>query len=47
MQKNSRFIASIVKTSRKVDVQMPWARGARRAEVVARRKGLLAVRKTA
>ena len=47
MQKKSRFIASIVKTSREVDAQMPWTRGARRAEMIARRKGLLAVRKTA
>ncbi len=47
MHKQSRFIASIVKTSREADVQMPWARGARRAEMIARRKGLLDIRKTA
>ena len=47
MQKKSRFIASIVKTSREAEVQMPWARGARRAEMIARRKGLLVDRRSA
>ena len=47
MQKNNRFIASLAKTSSEMQVEMPWARGARRAEMIARRNGLLAARKSA
>lgn len=47
MQTKSRFIASVVKTSRDAQIEMPWARGTRRAAMIARRKGLAPGRRTA
>ena len=38
MKTNARFIASITATARSTEVQLPWARGARRAAMIARRK---------
>lgn len=32
----TRFITSIVKTARDEEIRMPWARGKRRAEMIAR-----------
>ncbi|WP_171054102.1 hypothetical protein [Arenibacterium halophilum] len=37
MKAKSRFIASVVKESSKPTVDLPWARGARRAAMIARR----------
>lgn len=34
---NGRFVASIVEAARTETTQMPWARGARRAQMIARR----------
>lgn len=39
MKPKARFLNSIVDTANKCDVQMPWARGARRAAMIARRNG--------
>lgn len=47
MKTNPRFLKSILKTSSEVSVEMPWARGARRAEFIARRNGQTTTRKTA
>ena len=33
-----RFIASVLKAAEECDTQMPWARGRRRAEMIARRE---------
>lgn len=38
MKTNTRFIKSICETAAKEDVVMPWARGARRAAFIAKRK---------
>ena len=35
---NARFIKSVVATSKTAQPQMPWARGARRAAFIAKRK---------
>lgn len=37
MKTNTRFIKSVVETARKDETVMPWARGTRRAEMIARR----------
>lgn len=37
MQIKRRWMASMIEQSAKTDVQMPWARGARRAAMIARR----------
>jgi len=37
MKTNTRFIKSVVETARRDETVMPWARGARRAEMIARR----------
>lgn len=37
MKKQTRMIKSIVEEAAKTDVVMPWARGARRAEWIAKR----------
>lgn len=34
---NTRYVKSIVATAAKTEVQMPWARGTRRAAMIARR----------
>ncbi|GAB5437464.1 hypothetical protein [Falsiruegeria mediterranea] len=39
MKPKARFLNSVVDTANKCDVQMPWARGARRAAMIARRDG--------
>jgi hypothetical protein len=38
MKSQRRFIKSITETAKAEDVQMPWARGARRDAMIARRK---------
>lgn len=40
MKTNARFIKSICETAAKEDVAMPWARGARRAAFIAKRKAV-------
>ncbi|MHA6264963.1 hypothetical protein ACXYMO_17325 [Arenibacterium sp. CAU 1754] len=37
MTRKSRFIKSVVETTRKGETEMPWSRGARRAQMIARR----------
>lgn len=37
MKKQTRMIKSIIEEAAKTDVVMPWARGARRAEWIAKR----------
>ena len=37
MKPKTRFIKSIVETARKAEAELPWARGARRAAMIARR----------
>lgn len=37
MKPNTRFVKSVVETARKCDADLPWARGARRAAMIARR----------
>ncbi|MBN9674327.1 hypothetical protein [Salipiger bermudensis] len=39
MKKPSRFIKSAVATAKSVEMELPWARGARRDAAIARRKG--------
>ena len=39
MKTQSRFIKSVVAASKADAPQMPWARGARRAAFIAKRKG--------
>lgn len=39
MKPKARFVNAIVDSANKCDVQMPWARGARRAAMIARRQG--------
>lgn len=43
----ARFITSVVKTAQSTDVQMPWARGTRRAAFIAKRTVPATTRKTA
>ncbi|GAA6163885.1 hypothetical protein NBRC116590_15890 [Pelagimonas sp. KU-00592-HH] len=40
MRKNARFTQSIVAAAKQDVPAMPWARGARRAAFIAKRKGL-------
>ena len=40
MKTQSRFVKSAVAASQKDAPQMPWARGARRAAFIAKRKGV-------
>lgn len=47
MKTNTRFIKSIVETAAKNDTVMPWARGARRAEFIAKRTAVVITRKSA
>lgn len=42
-----RFIKSVVTAAAEEKIRMPWARGARRAAFVAKRKGMEPPRKTA
>ena len=37
MQTKKRWLQSVIKASETVDTQMPWERGARREEFIARR----------
>ena len=47
MKTNARFIKSVTKTAADTEVAMPWARGARRAAFIAKRKNTEAPRKAA
>lgn len=38
MKPKARFIASVTKAAKDTEVVMPWARGARRAAFIAKRK---------
>ncbi|UWR27113.1 hypothetical protein K3757_04005 [Sulfitobacter sp. S223] len=38
MKTNARFIKSITKSAAENDTVMPWARGSRRAEFIAKRR---------
>jgi hypothetical protein len=40
MKTNTRFIKSIVETAAKNDTVMPWARGARRKDFIAKRTAM-------
>jgi len=40
MKTQSRFVKSVVAASKADAPQMPWARGARRAAFIAKRKGM-------
>lgn len=44
---NTRFIKSVVTTAATTHVEMPWARGARRAAMIARRSAPLELLKSA
>ena len=44
---NARFTKSITDAAKKDIPQMPWARGARRAVFISRRKAALELRKSA
>lgn len=37
MQSNKRWVTSVTKEAAKLDVRMPWTRGARRAAFIANR----------
>ena len=37
MKPKARFTNSVIASAKACDVKMPWARGARRAEMIARR----------
>lgn len=45
MKPKSRFIKSVVETARKSDVQLPWERGPRRKETIARRQAAAETRR--
>ncbi len=47
MKKQSRFIKSVVATSKSAEMELPWARGARREAAIARRKGQALILKRA
>ncbi|GGG64664.1 hypothetical protein GCM10011415_09090 [Salipiger pallidus] len=47
MSKQSRFIKSVISTAKMAEVELPWTRGPRRAEAMARRNGQTALRKSA
>lgn len=40
MKTNTRFIKSICETASKENTAMPWARGARRAAFIAKRRAM-------
>jgi len=42
-----RWIEAVVDTAEKMDVQMPWARGERRQEMIAKRDAEEPVKRTA
>ena len=42
MKPKTRLIKSVVETARKSDVQLPWERGPRRKETIARRQAAAA-----
>ena len=44
MKTNNRFIKSVIETARKTETQMPWTRGARRADMIANRHAPKSVR---
>ncbi len=46
MQKQKRMIDNIITEAAKTDVVMPWARGARRAEWIAKRNARTTALKT-
>ncbi|GHF54720.1 hypothetical protein [Seohaeicola zhoushanensis] len=46
MKPKTRFIKSVVETAAKSEVVMPWARGTRRAEMIARRVAAATERRT-
>lgn len=43
----TRFLKSVAKTAKSTDVEMPWARGSRRAAMIAKRKGEPVLRRSA
>lgn len=45
--KQSRFIASVLETAKTAGIAAPWARGARRGAMIARRKQGAQTRNTA
>ena len=47
MKPKAQFIKSVTETAKGCDVQMPWARGARRKAFIERRKEQEAPRKSA
>ena len=47
MNKQSRFIKSVINTAKTAEVRLPWARGQRLTEAIARRNGQTALRKSA
>ena len=47
MKKQSRFIKSVVATAKSTDVELPWARGTRRAAAIARREAQTPILKRA
>lgn len=47
MKPQKRWMTSIVETAKVETTQMPWQRGNRRAEMIARRKGEQPARRTA
>ncbi|MEO0401617.1 MAG: hypothetical protein AAF214_04510 [Pseudomonadota bacterium] len=44
---NARFIKSVIKSAEASTTEMPWARGARRAIFISRRKAATETRKAA
>jgi len=44
---NARFTKSVIKTAQENTTQLPWARGARRAAFIAKRKAPLTLAKSA
>ncbi len=44
MAQQKRWIASVTREAAKLDVKMPWTRGARRAAFIARRNAKPALR---
>ncbi len=39
MKETARWLESVMEASEKCDIRMPWERGARRKEMIARREG--------
>ncbi|EIE49438.1 hypothetical protein [Salipiger aestuarii] len=46
-RQQGRFIASVLEAAKTAETDLPWARGARRAAMIARRKQNAGKRKTA